>query len=59
MEPVVIRFNLKVADEDLQLDFKGDTTVKYAILCNGKASEIAINNGHLVISKSDLKSWNE
>ena len=28
METVVIRFNLKVADEDLQLDFKGDTTVK-------------------------------
>jgi len=51
---VGIRFNLKTATQDLQLDFKGDTTVKYVVSCNGKASEIVIKNGHLVISKSEL-----
>ncbi|MBV5348792.1 hypothetical protein JZU61_03945, partial [bacterium] len=51
---VGIRFNLKTADRNLQLDFKGDTTVIYAVSCNGKTAEIVIKNGHLVISKSNL-----
>lgn len=52
----VIRFKLKVAVQDLQLDFKGDTTQKYTVSCNGKTSKIAIKNGHLVIRKSDLQT---
>jgi aminopeptidase N len=52
----VIRFNLKVADQDLQLDFKGDTTANYTVSSNGKVSEIVIRNGHLVIGKSDLQT---
>jgi len=51
-----IRFNLKVANQDLQLDFKGDTTANYTVSSNRKTSEIAIKNGHLVISKSDLRA---
>ena len=50
-----IRFDLQNTAQDLQLDFKGDTTVKYTVSSNGKTSEIAIRNGHLVISKLDLK----
>ena len=50
-----IRFDLKNIEQNLQLDFKGDTTVNYTVSSNGKSSEIAIRNGHLVISKSDLK----
>ena len=50
-----IRFDLKNAEQDLQLDFKGDTAVNYTVSSNGKSSDIAIRNGHLVISKTDLK----
>jgi len=53
---VGIRFNLKTVTQDLQLDFKGDTTVKYVVSYNGKASEIIIKNGHLVISRSNLNA---
>ena len=50
-----IRFDLKNAEQDLQLDFKGDTVINYTVTSNGKSSDIAIRNGHLVISKTDLK----
>ena len=50
-----IRFDLKNVEQNLQLDFKGDTAVNYTVSSNGKSSDIAIRNGHLVISKSDLK----
>jgi len=50
-----IRFDLKNTAQDLQLDFKGDTAINYNVSSNGKSSEIYIRNGHLVISKSDLK----
>ena len=50
-----IRFDLKNTEQDLQLDFKGDTAVNYTVSSNGKSSDIAIRNGHLVISKTDLK----
>jgi len=59
-EPVTgaatIRFDLKSVQRDLQFDFKGDTTVKYSVSANGKSTEIGIQKGHLVISKSDLKT---
>ena len=59
-EPVqgatTIQLELKNAQHDLQLDFKGDSTKKYEVSVNAKISEIAIRNGHLVISKSDLKA---
>jgi aminopeptidase N len=58
-EPVTgaatIRFDLKSVQRNLQFDFKGDTTVKYSVSVNGKSAETGIQNGHLVISKSDLK----
>ena len=50
-----IRFDLKNAEQDLQLDFKGDTVINYTVTSNGKSSDIAIRNRHLVISKTDLK----
>lgn len=59
-EPVqgaaTIRFDLKSVQHDLQLDFKGDSTTKYEVAVNAKTSEIKIRNGHLVISKSNLKT---
>lgn len=58
-EPVqgaaTIGFDLKNVQRDLQFDFKGDSTTKYDVSVNAKTSEIKIRNGHLVISKSDLK----
>lgn len=51
-----LTFDLKNTAQDLQLDFKGDTTVNYNVSSNGKISKIAINNGHLVISKSYLQT---
>ncbi len=51
-----LRFDLTNTQQCLQLDFKGDTTIRYSILSNGKAREIALQNGHLVIGKSDLKN---
>ena len=50
-----IFFHLKVVDQDLQLDFKGDTTKAYLVDCNGKTENLHLVNGHLVISKSLLK----
>jgi len=50
-----IRFDLQNTAQDLQLDFKGDTAGNYTVTSNAKSSDIAIRNGHLVISKSDLK----
>ncbi len=50
-----ISFDLKNTEQNLQLDFKGDTTLNYAVSSNRKSSEIAIRNGHLVLSKSGLK----
>lgn len=50
-----IFFNLKVADQNLQLDFKGDTTKAYLVDCNGKTQELHLVNGHLVIPRSLLK----
>lgn len=52
----IIRFDLKNAQNELQLDFKGDSTTKFEVSVNAKTSEIAIRNGHLVIKKSDLKA---
>jgi aminopeptidase N len=51
-----ISFNLGKTSQDLQLDFKGDTTVKYNAAINGENMEIGIQNGHLVIPKYLLKS---
>jgi aminopeptidase N len=51
-----LTFDLRNTAHDLQLDFKGDTTVNYTVSSNGKASEITIRNGHLVISKSHLQT---
>ncbi len=50
-----ISFELKKADQNLLLDFKGDTTATYTVICNGKTAELHITNGHLVIGKSFLK----
>jgi aminopeptidase N len=50
-----ISFDLKNADQNLQLDFKGDTTATYTVICNGQTTELPITNGHLVIGKSFLK----
>lgn len=51
-----ISFSLKNAKQDLQLDFKGDTTIGYTVNVNGKEAKISIRKGHLVVSKSLLKS---
>ncbi len=51
-----IRFMLKNARQDLQLDFKGDTTISYTVNVNGEDVEISIQKGHLVVTKSLLKS---
>ncbi len=50
-----ITFLLKDASQNLQLDFKGDTTATYPINCNGKITDLQIVKGHLVIDKSFLK----
>lgn len=51
-----IRFMLKNAKQDLQLDFKGDTTVNYTVEINAEKTDIGIQKGHLVIPKMFLKS---
>ena len=51
-----ITFDLNSANSDLQLDFKGDTTAKYAITANGRQLETILQNGHLVVDKSHLLS---
>jgi len=51
-----ISFSLKNARQDLQLDFKGDTTIGYSVKVNGEDAKINIQKGHLVVSKSLLKS---
>jgi aminopeptidase N len=50
-----ILFDLKNTDQNLQIDFKGDTTANYYTVCNGKTTKLQIINGHLVIGKSLLK----
>ncbi len=50
-----ILFDLKNTDQNLQIDFKGDTTANYYTVCNGKTAKLQIINGHLVIGKSLLK----
>ena len=50
-----ITFNLKDASQNLQLDFKGDTTATYTTNCNGKTTDLRIIKGHLVIDKALLK----
>lgn len=50
-----VSFDLKNADQNLQLDFKGDTTATYTVNCNGKTTDLHITNGHLVIGKPFLK----
>ena len=51
-----IRFIMKNVRQDLQLDFKGDTTIGYSVKVNGEDAKISIQKGHLVVSKSFLKS---
>ena len=51
----VILFNLKNINQNLQIDFKGDTTAIYTIICNGNTFESRILKGHLLIEKSLLK----
>ncbi len=51
----IIRFRLKNTKQNIQLDFKGDTTVNYSVVCNKKPTELRILNDHLVIRKSLLK----
>jgi aminopeptidase N len=52
---VTIRFQLKNKSQNLQLDFKGDTSRKFTVFCNRTPTELQISNDHLVISKSMLK----
>ncbi len=50
-----ITFYLKDTSQNLQLDFKGDTTATYTTICNEKTSKLQIIKGHLVIDKALLK----
>lgn len=52
----LIRLNLKNTSTDLQLDFKGDSTVRYDVLTNGNNAKLTLQKGHLVIPKSALKT---
>ncbi len=56
MGSAFISFELKNTEQDLQLDFKGDTTSDYSISCNGKQTVIKLHNDHLVLDKKLLKS---
>lgn len=50
-----VRFQLADTDENLQLDFKADSSAVFNLICNGKPVSVEIKNGHLVISSSFLK----
>lgn len=52
----LIRLNLKNTSTDLQLDFKGDSTVRYDVLTNGNNAKLTLQKGHLIIPKSVLKT---
>lgn len=52
----LIRLNLKNTSTDLQLDFKGDSTVRYDVLTNGNNAKLTLQKGHLIIPKSALKT---
>lgn len=53
---VLIRLDLKNTNNDLQLDFKGDSTVIYKVSTNGDNENVKLTKGHLVVPKSALKT---